>query len=74
MESKILPSIRSYIEGEKMKDISIFDDSQFKEFVRSRNYKSASIKNHKTGLQFYCNFIRKTPKEIIIEAINEQEK
>ena len=55
-----------------MKDIDIIDDPQFKEFVRARDYKLTSIKNHKTGLQFYCNFIRKTPTEIIREAINEQ--
>lgn len=57
-----------------MNNISILDDPQFKEFVRAKNYKPKSIINHKNGLDFYCNFLGKTPTEIIREAITEQKK
>lgn len=55
-----------------MKDIGILEDQTFKDFVRAKNYKPKSIINHKNGLLFYCNFVRKTPTEVIREAIDEQ--
>lgn len=55
-----------------MKDIEILEDNTFKDFVRAKNYKPKSILNHKNGLLFYCNFVRKTPTEVIREAIDEQ--
>lgn len=55
-----------------MNDEIILEDPQFKEFVRSKDYKLKSIKNYKNGLKFYCTFLNKTPTEIIREAIDEQ--
>jgi hypothetical protein len=53
-------------------NINILQDPQFKEFVRARDYKPKSVTNYKNGLKFYCNFLCKTPTEIIREAIEEQ--
>jgi integrase len=53
-------------------NINILQDPQFIEFVRARDYKPQSVTNYKNGLKFYCNFLCKTPTEIIREAIMEQ--
>lgn len=53
-------------------NINILQDPQFKEFVRARDYKPSSVTNYRNGLKFYCNFLCKTPTEIIREAIMEQ--
>jgi len=55
-----------------LKDIEILEDHTFKDFVKAKNYKPKSVLNHKNGLLFYCNFVRKTPTEVIREAIDEQ--
>jgi len=49
------------------------NDPYFIDFVRSRDYREATIKVHRISLRDYCNLIGKTPTQIIDEAEKEED-
>ena len=56
-----------------MEKADIMGDPKFQQFVRSRGHKERTIRLHCISLQFYSDFLGKTPTEIIDEAIMEEE-
>ena len=56
-----------------MANIDVGGDPTFQQFIQSRRYKKQSIRIHQNSLQFYADFIGKTPTEIIDDAIMEEE-
>ncbi|EKF86931.1 site-specific integrase [Methanobacterium formicicum] len=56
-----------------MAKADIMGDPKFQQFVRSRGHKERTIRIHCISLQFYSEFLGKTPTEIIDEAIMEEE-
>lgn len=50
------------------------NDPYFIDFVRSRDYREATIKVHRISLRDYCNLLGKTPTQIIDEAEKEEDE
>ena len=51
--------------------MDILEDSLFKAFIQNRGIRKGTITRYNTQLKMYCNFIGKTPTELIDEAEKE---
>lgn len=54
--------------------MQLYDDLLFKSFIQNRGLKESTIKKYHRHLVIYCEFLNKTPTEIIDEAERDEDK
>lgn len=52
----------------------VWGDPTFKDFIRSRGIKERTARHYESRIRYYCNFIGKSPTELIDEAEEEQQE
>lgn len=54
--------------------MDIKEDQHFKDFIRSRNIRKSTARRYETNIKLFCQFLNKTPTEVIEEAEQEEEE